>query len=247
MESFPRNRIEQKAQIEIRTDESEPQVFREEAAVRYQPLPPVITTIATEKPRSVVHEAELRFRAHIASQAPQLVPRLQVTLVQSQGSKELFRESWTSPTAADIEKSLKLEAGDNAIQLTVANAADAAADAAESASLVRTVTYSPSQRRRPRLLCRSPIAAAVTRGVEGNGEAFVVDQPVIRVQGEVSAGEPLAELSWQRDKTSPVEAVAGFKPLGGPSAKVNQEIRLEPGLQNGLVRARRRQAACGRV
>ncbi len=230
--SFPRSRDEQKLRITIRTNETEPQVFSEEAAVRYRALPPAITAIAPEKPRTVVHEAAFRFRARLASLDPQLASRLQVTLIHSAGPDEILRESWTSPATADLEKPLKLKEGDNVIQLSAVNVADGTPVAHESSAVTRTVTYSPLHVPPPQIaLSLSAAGEGQTPLAEGSNETIVVDRPAVRLHGVVSAGEPLAELSWRRDKTSPPEPLTGFQPLKDATAKVSQEIRLEPGPQ----------------
>ncbi len=232
LQSFPRRRGEQKLRIAIRTDESEPQVFSEETAVRYRPLPAAITAIAPDKPRSVVHETEFRFRARLSALDPQLAPGLQVTLIHSAGPDEIGRDSWMSPAAADIDKTLTLKAGDNVLQLAVVNVADGTPLVAESTVLTRTITCSPVPVAPPRMALSLSAGGDGKAGFpDGSNEPVLVDQAVIRVQGVVSATEPLAELSWQRDKSSPPRSAPGFQPLRDRSVNVSQEIRLAPGLQ----------------
>jgi WD40 repeat protein len=231
LDAVLQSRGDQSLSIAMRTRESDPQVFTEKYVVRYQPLPPAVAAVVPKANRSEVHEPDLIFRARAFSADPKLCPQMQFTLLQTAGTQEVFRQTWISSAAAPIEKTLRLKLGDNVIRLEAANVG-ATSSAAETAIVTRTVVYSQLHSPPPQLAVSvSEGGAGKSRWPPGTGERIVVDQPLLRIEGQVSAAEPLTELSWKRDAADAARPAAGFEAGKNASANVSQDIRLEPGPQ----------------
>jgi len=224
--------------ITMRTAEREPQTFRETAVIRYVPLPPTVAEIAPEAARSVVHEPELGFRARV-SPPPQCRLPLVCTLIQTSGTREIARQTWEASGAMEIDKRLKLEQGENVVQLVAANAAGAAAPAAaETIVTTRTITYTVLRVPPPQIDLSLEQPGAEQHWTADTSETIVVQQPVLRIDGRVSSGEPLTELALSESEKETGKPLPEFQAGKNASIKVTRDIQLRPGLQRVSIAAR---------
>ncbi len=229
LDDLPRLRQDQELRVVVRTAETEPQEFVETARLRYQLPPPLIAAVSPAEDRVMAKERQLTFRAHVGPATPGS-PRQDITLVHRAGDKEVLRRQWTLDAPLDVEQPLELKPGDNTIRLVAFNRGAASETAAAETTIVeRTVVFAIAP---PRVSLWLAQPGDPRKRWPGNsGQPAIVREPVLRIEGEIAADEPLREADWQRDATMPRQHLAGFVPGQTTKLTAVQEVRLEPGWQ----------------
>ena len=234
---LPRERKPVRIQLAVKTAEAEPQIFREEISLAYQPASPEITELRPAAEHTILKVASLRFAALVRSRESDSA-RLEARLTHTAGSREVTTKQFSGDGRVAIEQPIELQPGDNTITLSAANSsAGADANDLDRTVVVRRITLNPEATPPPDLRIDLVTADGEVRRPLGTdlGTPLVVELPEVRLLGTISAEKPLVEAAWSLgDKQQPL---SGFKKNIDAKIKIDQAVTLEPGLQQLRVLA----------
>lgn len=226
---LPRERRPVQIQLAVKTAEAEPQVFREEISLEYQPASPEITELRPSAEHSIVKVAALKLAALVRSRESDSAG-LEVRLMHTAGSREVTTKQFSGDGRITVEQAIELQPGDNTITLSAVNVGADANDR-ERTVVVRRVTFNPEATPPPDLKINLVTADGEVRRALGTdlGTPLVVEVPEVRLLGTISAEKPLVEAAWSLgDKQEPL---AGFRKNVDAKIEIDQAVTLEPGLQ----------------
>jgi WD40 repeat protein len=242
-----RERQPVQVQLAVKTAEAEPQIFREEFSIEYQPAPPEIAELRPAAEHTIVKDAAIKFGALVRSRESDSA-KLDVHLLHTAGSREVAEKKFAGEGRLAIEQVIELQQGDNTITLSAANASGGAdANNLERTVVVRRITFSPEATPPPELKIEVVTGDGDVRRALGSelGSPLIVDVPVVRLLGTISAEKPLVQAAWSLgDKQQPLP---NFKKSADKKIQIDQAVSLEPGLQQLGVSAQAEQSVSTEV
>jgi WD40 repeat protein len=234
---LPRERVPVQIQLAVKTAEAEPQTFREQFSLTYQPASPEIAELRPAAEHSIVKDPALKVAALVRSRESDSAG-IVVRLTHTAGSREVTAKQFSGDGRVTVEQAIELQPGDNTITLSAANAnAGADANDRERTVVVRRITFNPEATPPPDLKIDLITADGQVRRALGTdlGTPLIVDVPVVRLLGTISAEKPLIEAAWSLGEKQ--EPLPNFKKNSDVKIKIDQAVTLEPGVQHLRVLA----------
>lgn len=215
-----------KVRVEIQTQEDTPRKYTQDLSVRYQPPPP---EVAAPTGRQVVDKAAFPFKAEVKPGAAG--QDVQVRLIQRHLGKEILSEVQGNK----IDRALKLEPGDNLIEVVAVNKdVPAEFQELETARTVLEVTYQPPVPDPQPIITLDSVTPQGSRSASAlpivPGRPIVVDTNKVVVRGKITATKNLTKGDWAKDKDA-AKPLAKFEADKAKDHTIAQELTLVPGTQ----------------
>lgn len=210
-----------RVQINLRTRETEAQSVTRDIAFRYQPPAPRVRIENLKEGQSTVREARLQFKGEVSPG------------VAGQKVKVNLRNGLSETTLSDLkfDQTITLVPGENVLELKATNdGALPGYEDSETTSRTFVVVFQPKE---APTISLSAVAAAGQADVRIEpGRPTVVETKKVRIQGRVTAAEPLTAASVGE------ASVRGFRPNSIRDLAIDEEVTLKPGEQDFVFKAK---------
>lgn len=208
-----------------------PQPVHQTLSVAYQPLPPKVAHKDADK-QLPIDSADYTFVADIEPQVTG--EEVRVTLHHRRDGDKVEEYTRTFPdgvvregVALRFEHRLKLQPGENVVEVVAVNGGASGDGQKETAPLTRSVFY-----------FKAKPPDITFEQVDPSGPV-VVGTPEVELRGEIKADkELLVEAVWDRGKDSRAIRLSSFEPGKHDKITFRERITLRPGVQTIRFRAR---------
>jgi WD40 repeat protein len=233
LSKLPWNRGAYKIRVDVLTQEEPPRKYVQELPLRYQPLAPIIT--AKQPVRQVVDKPEFTVQATIQPGTPGQA----VGVLLSHRHKDKALPAETQGLA--INKTLKLQPGENLIEIIAANKdALRGYEELETSRRVIEVTFAPPvPDPKPIIALDSilPLGGDQTLAIEP-GKPVIVNVPRVRLGGKIQATKNLVKADWAKVGAAKEEKLAKFVADKQREFTLAEDLNLQPGEQKFRVTAK---------